>query len=209
MYTKKCKKCTPKSDDFGGISYSCTISEEIHRKSIKILWNSTVNSASTFFVNLHFFPVLNISLLIFTNAILFRLANQLKDERNEEPLQVQYKYIWYEATANEYTEDFIIDFGASTHCDLQTLWVRNARFNYKVLKNTTRYQWHSLRQHCHCTRHPCHQSSWWEKLRILRSGTGAVTTALHAHSTRKRSAVTTALHFTRLHEPRPCEIPVF
>jgi hypothetical protein len=76
----------------------------------------------------------------YTNAILFRLANQLKDGRNEEPLQVQYKYIWNEATANEYTEDFIIDFGASTHWDLQTLWVRNARVNYKVLKNTTRYQ---------------------------------------------------------------------
>ena len=77
----------------------------------------------------------------YKNAILFRLANQLKDGRNEEPLQVQYKYIWYEATAKEYTEDFIIDFGASTHLDLQTLWIRNARVNYKVLKNTTRYQW--------------------------------------------------------------------
>ena len=76
----------------------------------------------------------------YTNAILFRLANQLKDGRNEKPLQVQYKYIWNEATANEYTEDFIIDFGASTHWDIQTLWVRNARVNYKVLKNTTRYQ---------------------------------------------------------------------
>ena len=76
----------------------------------------------------------------YKNAILFRLANQLKDGRNEKPLQVQYKYIWYEATANEYAEDFIIDFGASTHWDLQTLWVRNARVNYKTLKNTTRYQ---------------------------------------------------------------------
>ena len=76
----------------------------------------------------------------YKHAILFRLANQLKDGRNEKPLQVQYKYIWYEATANEYAEDFIIDFGASTHWDLQTLWVRNARVNYKVLKNTTRYQ---------------------------------------------------------------------
>ena len=77
----------------------------------------------------------------YKHAILFRLANQLKDVRNEDPLQVQYKYIWYEAIANEYTEDFIIDFGALTHLDLQTPWVRNARVKYKVLKNTTRYQW--------------------------------------------------------------------
>ena len=76
----------------------------------------------------------------YKHTILFRLDRQLRDERNEDPLQVHWKYIGYEATADEYTQDFIMDFGAVTNWDVKTECVRNIRVSYDVLKNTTRYQ---------------------------------------------------------------------
>ena len=76
----------------------------------------------------------------YKHTILFRLARQLRNERNGDPLQVHHKYFYYEASADEYTEDFIIDFGALTQWDLQTLCVRHVRVVNEVLKNTTRYQ---------------------------------------------------------------------
>ena len=76
----------------------------------------------------------------YKHAILARLDRQLKNECNEDPLQVHWKYIGYEATADEYTEDFIMDFGAVTNWDVKTECVRNIRVSYDVLKNTTRYQ---------------------------------------------------------------------
>ena len=76
----------------------------------------------------------------YKHAILARLDRQLKNECNEDPLQVHWKYIGYEDTADEYTEDFIMDFGAVTNWDVKTECVRNIRVSYDVLKNTTRYQ---------------------------------------------------------------------
>ena len=76
----------------------------------------------------------------YKHAILARLVRQLKNERNEDPLQVHWKYFWYEGKADEYTEDFIIDFGALTNWDLETECVRRVRVSYEVLKNATRYQ---------------------------------------------------------------------
>ena len=76
----------------------------------------------------------------YKHTILARLDRQLKNECNEDPLQVHWKYIGYEATADEYTEDFIMDFGAKTNWDLKTVSVRKVRVCYEVLKNTTLYQ---------------------------------------------------------------------
>ena len=76
----------------------------------------------------------------YKHAIIARLERQLKNECNEKPLQVHWKYIGYEATADEYTEAFIMDFGAVTNWDVKTECVRNIRVSYDVLKNTTRYQ---------------------------------------------------------------------
>ena len=76
----------------------------------------------------------------YKHTILARLGRQLANERNKDPLQVRWKYICYEATADEYTQDFIMDFGAKTNWDLKTVSVRKVRVCYEVLKNTRRYQ---------------------------------------------------------------------
>ena len=76
----------------------------------------------------------------YKHTIMARLERQLKNECNANSLQVHWKYIGYEATADEYTEDFIMDFGAVTNWDVKTECVRNIRVSYDVLKNTTRYQ---------------------------------------------------------------------
>ena len=76
----------------------------------------------------------------YKHTILSRLDRQLKNECNGEPLKVQWQYHAYENTADEYTEDFIMDFQAGTNWDLKTERVRHARVNYAVLKHTTRYQ---------------------------------------------------------------------
>ena len=76
----------------------------------------------------------------YKHTILARLDRQLKNECNGDPLKVQWKYHAYENTADEYTEDFIMDFGAVTNWDLKTLCVRKVRVSYEVLKNTTIYQ---------------------------------------------------------------------
>ena len=76
----------------------------------------------------------------YKHTILARLGRQLANERNKDPLQVRWKYICYEFTADEYTEDFIMDFGAKTNWDLKTVSVRKVRVCYEVLKNTTLYQ---------------------------------------------------------------------
>ena len=73
----------------------------------------------------------------YKHTILFRLDRQLRNERKEDPLKVYWKYICYEATADEYTEEFIMDFGAKTNWDLKTLYVRKLRVCYEDLKNTT------------------------------------------------------------------------
>ena len=75
----------------------------------------------------------------YKHTILSRLDRQLKNECNGEPLKVQWKYHAHENTADEYTEDFIMDFQAGTNWDLKTERVRHARVNYAVLKHTTRY----------------------------------------------------------------------
>ena len=76
----------------------------------------------------------------YKQAILAKLDRQLKNECNGDSLQVHWKYFGYEGTADEYTEDFIMDFGAVTNWDLKTKCVRQVRVSYAVLKHTTRYQ---------------------------------------------------------------------
>ena len=76
----------------------------------------------------------------YKHTILARLDRQLKNKCNRDPLQVQWKYIGYEGTADEYMEDFIMDFRAVTNWDLKTECVRHIRVSFAVLKYTTRYQ---------------------------------------------------------------------
>ena len=76
----------------------------------------------------------------YKHTILARLGRQLANERNKDPLQVHWKCIWYEDTADEYTMEFIMDFGAITNWDVKTESVRHIRVSYEALKNTTRYQ---------------------------------------------------------------------
>ena len=76
----------------------------------------------------------------YKHTIMARLERQLKNECNANSLQVHWKCIWYEDTADEYTMEFIMDFGAVTNWDVKTGCVRNIRVSYDVLKNTTRYQ---------------------------------------------------------------------
>ena len=76
----------------------------------------------------------------YKHAIIARLERQLKNECNEKPLQVHWKYIGYEDTADEYTEAFIMDFGAVTNWDVKTKCVRPIRVSYTVLKHATIYQ---------------------------------------------------------------------
>ena len=76
----------------------------------------------------------------YKHTILARLDRQLKNECNGDPLKVQWKYHAYENTADEYTEDFIMDFQAGTNWDLKTERVRDVCVSYAVLKHTTRYK---------------------------------------------------------------------
>ena len=76
----------------------------------------------------------------YKHTILARLERQLKNECNGDSLQVHWKYFGYEGTADEYTEDFIMDFGAVTNWDLKTKCVRQVRVSYAVLKHTTSYK---------------------------------------------------------------------
>ena len=76
----------------------------------------------------------------YKQAILARLDRQLKNKCNEAPLQVHWKYFGYEGTADEYTEAFIMDFGAVTNWDVKTKCVRPIRVSYTVLKHATIYQ---------------------------------------------------------------------
>lgn len=75
----------------------------------------------------------------YKHTILARLDRQLKHECNGDPLKVQWKYHAYENTADEYTEDFIMDFQVGTNWDLKTERVRHSRVSYASLKHTTRY----------------------------------------------------------------------
>ena len=73
-------------------------------------------------------------------TILGRLDRQLKNQHNQDPLRVYWKYIWYECTADEHIEEFIMDFEAMTNWDLKTECVRQVRVIREVVKNTKRYQ---------------------------------------------------------------------